>query len=245
MLSDADRMNHFPTSPLVSVTRVIYGELRLLPPGSDWQYARDIAPLPTHFVMGPQDMPVTSWAPGEVEAITVGLYPDAWIRLGGAEDYKLAPQCLVTAMAQFAADRHPVAGWEFFCQTLNAAWTDRRPTGWHDPTGIADWSRSVFLRAAMSGTGRSLRSLERRIKRLSGHTKRTLNFFSAFENLHRISREKSDSPLAEIAVEAGYSDQSHMGRAVRRATGFSPALLNQAIETKEAFWFYRLIGERF
>ena len=244
-MSDADRMNHFPTSPLVSVTQVICGELRLLPPGSDWQSARDKAPLPAHFVMGPQDMPVTSWAPAEVEAITVGFYPDAWIRLGGSHDYKLAPQSIVAAMAQFAPDQDPDGAWQAFCETLNATWTHRRPAGWHDPTGIADWSRSVFLRAAMSGTGRSLRSLERRIKRLSGHTRRTLNFFSAFENLHRISCQKSDSPLAEIAVEAGYSDQSHMGRAVRRATGFSPALLNQAIETEEAFWFYRLVGERF
>ena len=55
----------------------------------------------------------------------------------------------------------------------------------------------------------------------------------------------ADTDLASLATDAGYSDQSHMGRAVRGATGFSPAQLNRHIETEEAFWCYRLIGERF
>ena len=48
-----------------------------------------------------------------------------------------------------------------------------------------------------------------------------------------------------LAGDAGYSDQSHMGRAVRRATGFSPARLNRMIESEESFWCYRLLGQRF
>jgi AraC-like DNA-binding protein len=83
------------------------------------------------------------------------------------------------------------------------------------------------------------------LKRLSGHSRRTLEFHSSFENLHQVSRRHAVEPLAEIATEAGYSDQSHMGRTVRRATGFLPAYLNRAIETQEAFWCYRLLGERF
>jgi AraC-like DNA-binding protein len=50
---------------------------------------------------------------------------------------------------------------------------------------------------------------------------------------------------AGLTTEAAFSDQSHMGRAVRRATGFSPAHLNRVIATEEAFWCYRLLGERF
>ena len=46
-------------------------------------------------------------------------------------------------------------------------------------------------------------------------------------------------------VEGGFADQSHMGRAVRRATGFSPARLNRMIESEESFWCYRLLGQRF
>jgi len=38
---------------------------------------------------------------------------------------------------------------------------------------------------------------------------------------------------------------SHMGRVVRQTTGYSPAQLNRLIETDEAFWCYRLLGEHF
>jgi hypothetical protein len=36
-----------------------------------------------------------------------------------------------------------------------------------------------------------------------------------------------------------------MGRAVKRATGFSPGQINRLIATEEPFWCYRLLGERF
>jgi AraC-like DNA-binding protein len=120
-----------------------------------------------------------------------------------------------------------------------------RPPGFDRVTGVADWTRSVVARVAVSGPGRSVRSIERRLRRASGKSRRTLDFFGTFDRLHAISRAAPDRPLAEIALDAGYSDQSHMGRAVRRATGFSPARLNRAIETEEAFWCYRLLGERF
>ncbi len=63
--------------------------------------------------------------------------------------------------------------------------------------------------------------------------------------LRHVAQNSAGGPLSEIAIDAGYADQSHMGRAVRRATGFSPARLNRAIENEEAFWCYRLFGERF
>jgi AraC-like DNA-binding protein len=71
-----------------------------------------------------------------------------------------------------------------------------------------------------------------------------LSFYAAIDDLHRLSIDGRDKPLAQLALEAGYADQSHMGRAVRRATGFSPARLNQRIRTEPAFWYYRLAGER-
>ena len=53
------------------------------------------------------------------------------------------------------------------------------------------------------------------------------------------------TPPVDLAVEAGFADQSHMGRDLKRATGFSPVQLNQRILQNEAFWCYRLLGERF
>lgn len=38
----------------------------------------------------------------------------------------------------------------------------------------------------------------------------------------------SDDPLSQVAVEAGFADQSHMTRVLRRATGFTPQALRIA-----------------
>lgn len=244
-LSSADRMNHFPATPLVSVTLVKQGAIHLIPAGGDWGVAREMQALPEKFVMGPQETPVSSWAQGDMVALTVGVYPDTWRALGGDNSWTNLPPIFAQALDDFRAACDPETGWRKFCDTLENVWSHNRRETSHPATSITDWAKALAIRAAMSGSGRSIRSIERRIKRYSGHTRRTLEFFAAFEQLHAICLESADKPLAEIAIDAGYADQSHMGRAVRRATGFSPAQLNKAIETEEAFWCYRLLGERY
>lgn len=235
-----DRVSHFPASPMVAVTRVLHGDLRLIPQDGDWRAASRAPSTPEVFVMGPQNAPLSSWAAGDVAALTVGIYPDAWRALGGDEDCLNLPQSLASALDEFSAAQNPDAGWDGFCDALRQGW---RQT--HAAAGLGDWMKSLMMRAALSGSGRSLRSIERRVKRLTGSTRQTLEFFASIESLQATATHNPDRPLAEIALSAGYSDQSHMGRAVRRATGFSPARLNRAIETEEAFWCYRLLGERF
>lgn len=244
-LSAADRMNHFPASPLVAITRVQYGALRMLPSGASRRSASAAPSLPQSSVLGPQDAPVSSWSEGSVVALTVGVYPDAWRALGGDKDYQTILPIFDQALECFGAESDAYDGWFRFCATLESSWREARPQGWRPVARIADWSKALATRAALSGRGRSVRSIERRIRRYSGHTRRSLAFYSAFEQLHERVNHMAGQPLAELAVDAGYSDQSHMGRAVRRATGFSPAQLNKAIETEEPFWCYRLLGERF
>lgn len=235
-LSDADRVNHFPASPLVAVSYVAEGELRLIPGGAGWRAAEGMVPIPPVHVVGPQKRPVSSWSPGEIVALSVGVYPDAWALLGGDPAFRSVPEV-------FRMD--PSLGWDGVCARLGPAWAKVRPKGWGEARRLGDWVRSAVARAALSGPGQSLRSLERRLKRSSGQTRGTLAFFESFERLHELSVRSPDAPLADLALEAGYADQSHMGRAVRRATAMSPARLNRAIAEEEPFWCYRLLGERY
>ena len=244
-LSEPDRMNHFPASPLVSATLVQHGCLRVLPTGSGWEQAEKYPALRHRSALPPLDTPVSSWAPGDVVALTVGVFPDAWRALGGDAECSKLPSALDQALDRFDAEDDAARGWTAFCRKLEPAWQTARPDIWRPATRISDWAKALTTRAALSGTGRSLRSIERRIKRFSGQTQRSLAFYSAFERLQERSGNAMGQSLADIAIDAGYSDQSHMGRAVRRATGFSPAQLNKAIENEEPFWCYRLLGERF
>lgn len=62
--------------------------------------------------------------------------------------------------------------------------------------------------------------------------------------MERILGSPPEEPvdLADLAVAAGYADQSHMGRNVRTLTGLSPGQLRLRIADDEAFWYYRLVG---
>lgn len=244
-LSDTDRMNHFPASPLVAITLVQQGSLHMLPAGTGWQDAGQTPPLPRKSVIPPLDVPVTSWAQGDVVALTVGVYPDAWRALGGDDACSTLPLVLDEAIEHFDNAGTAAEGWDALCDMLENAWHAARSDIWRPVARISDWSTALAARAALSGAGRSLRSIERKIKRYTGQTQRSLNFYSNIELLHEQSQRSAGQSLAEIAIQAGYSDQSHMGRSLRRATGFSPARLNKAIETEEPFWCYRLLGERF
>jgi AraC-like DNA-binding protein len=240
-LEDADRLNFFPASPLVVLTHVLEGELRMLPGIAATGQLRSAPPMSTPLALAPQQTPIVSWSPGAVLAVSIGIYPDAWRKLA---DH---PRVLALMAETFAPGSDPAAGWERFCAAFEPIWRDAAgaAAGWSGPARLALWARSVLVGAALSGPGRSARSIERRIKRLSGHTRQTLGFFATFDNLHRISVRSGTDRLADLALEAGFSDQSHMGRAVRRGTGFSPARLNHLIATEEAFWCYRLLGEQF
>lgn len=248
-LSDSDRFNHFPASPLVSVTFVIEGELRLLEKGEGLSEAQKTLPIVAHHMAPPQDKPVTSWSPGPVAVVTVGFYPDAWMKLEQSGAASTLPEALETAFATLIADDDITTGWGRFCTEITASWLSARSSrglaDWSGSQRMADWSRSMLARAALAGPGRSVRALERRVRRWSHQSQRSLKFFSDIDNLHELATDKAQTSLASIASDAGYADQSHMGRAVRRATGFSPAVLNRYIETKEAFWCYRLLGKRF
>ncbi len=205
-------------------------------------------PLPQFSVMLPKDGPITSWSPASVAVFSVGLYPEAWAKLERTGNLG----ALSAALHQILCDTPPNAKvdqkWSEFCTTITPVWQNARASGggdWSCSTRLSDWSRSILARVAMAGPGRSIRAFERRLKRWSTQSRQSLKSYSDMENLHRLSALNAGVDAAALVNDAGYSDQSHMVRAVRRATGFSPVQLNRHIEMEEAFWCYRLLGERF
>ncbi|MEY4754768.1 MAG: hypothetical protein RJA44_2443, partial [Pseudomonadota bacterium] len=106
-----------------------------------------------------------------------------------------------------------------------------------------DWARALALHAATSGPGRSLRQIERRIKRQAGLPMRELRGIGRAEQLFfqaQAELEQRHPNWAELADASGYADQSHLCRETRRITGFSPEELYRRIVGDESFWSYRL-----
>ncbi len=245
-LSDQERLNYFPASPLFAITVISSGQLHMAHKVLDWIDLKSRPTLPALSVTSPQQTPTSSWSAGPVAALTVGFYPDAWAVLCGDAPLDEIPP----AIADVFQRSKPVCdaqSWAELCAAMRPIWQSVRGKNddWRGSDKVADWARHITMRAALSGTGKSLRSAERRLRRWTGHSQQSIKFFSKIEALQALHMSRPKAPLADIAAEADFSDQSHMGRAVKRATGFSPGQLNKLVETDEAFWCYRLLGERF
>lgn len=181
----------------------------------------------------------------------VGIYPEALAQILGVrlEDHidqvlplaaVASPEVVQICEKVFAQDdSQPFARIE---AQLALLMRGQRPAC-ATPT-IGEWSRLLTTRAVHSTAGRSLRQFQRRVKNWTGQSHRELQLYARVEDafMRRSENRRGESPdWAALALDAGYSDQSHLVREVRRFTGVSPARLEELMATDEAFWYYRLV----
>ena len=251
-LNDAERFNYYPATPLMTISWIFEGTLHMVEGRGPSPRPRFGPALPRLVLSGPQRSPSASWSPGAVHALSVGFYPEALSRLIGRPIEPFLDQNLpLEAVA-------PPAFLQACQAVLNASGdepfamleTQLQPL-WHGPGQtspapyLGDWVRSIATRAAHSTAGKSLRQLQRRVRDWTGQSYRDLQLFIRVEETFIRSIEVHDSgapDLAAIAADAGFADQSHMGRKIRRVTGMSPACFGACLANDEAFWYYRLIA---
>jgi AraC-like DNA-binding protein len=255
LLGPDQRFNHFATSPYCGVTWFFEGQAHMLdwPSGTDDPASQP--PLPPVAFNGPQRQPIVSWNPGPVHAMTLVLYPDAMAALSGM-DVSLTRDQILPVDAVFSgpllalchAIMLPGSVDERFGRIedgLQPLWQRARPRGHAVSHMLADWSRTLAMRAATSGTGRSLRQIERRIRSWAGQSQRDIQNTARAEHVFATATANPGMTLAQLAADTGFADQSHMTRRVRRETGFTPEQLRELIQRDEAFWAYRLAAKRF
>ncbi|MBK7613459.1 MAG: AraC family transcriptional regulator [Vitreoscilla sp.] len=256
-LSDAQRHNYFAASPCCTISWLFHGSGAMVEPGPGGELGGGAhRPLPVPLIFsGPSNRPQVSWNPGEAQVLMLALMPDAFTALTGLapsafmnrhlparEVLGPAWQPLLDAVWHAPDDAERLAQIEIH---LDPWWQAVRPAAPAHGLRMDDWLRSLTLRAANSGLGRSARQLERRIKQWTGQPLRELR------GITRNERAYFDAIAADaegalnwsgVASEAGFADQSHLCRQTRRLTGFSPEELRQRIKTDEGFWFYRAWG---
>ncbi|WP_293443104.1 helix-turn-helix domain-containing protein [Planktotalea sp.] len=228
------------------------GAWRLMAGPQDLSAPQQAALMPDLIFSGPQDHPTTSWNDADIHAMIVAFYPDAIATLLGVEigqlrdksvPLKALPQSVLRdVFEQLKGAKDAVTAFADLQTRIAPLWHSARPD--QHPFGrmITDWSRALMVNAAFSQTGRSVRQMQRRVKTLAGQPLKRLQRFSKAEQAFALALTERDADMAGIATDAGYSDQSHMGRHVRAQTGFTPAELMRRFESDEAFWSYRLMG---
>lgn len=186
--------------------------------------------------------------------MSVIFFPDAFFRLTGIRPADIRDRVVpAEALCNDALLIHfedvletgsPEAGFELLLALIGSE-RSLVLTGAGAVASLADWSRSLAVRIAESGTGSSMRQIERRFRTWTGQTKRDLDHHVRLEQAFYAAMDAArlgNLDASGIAHENGFSDQSHMGRNVRRHTGHSPVDLMQRIETEESYWSYRAIG---
>lgn len=247
-LSDAERFNYYPATPFPSVSWILEGQLHMVE-GSGEDVSTLGNPLPNVFFSGPTRSPSVSWSPGAVHALTVSFFPEALARLLdiSVEQHvgSILPLEKVVsgggldrlATVRFAQETNPFAQVQ---HVLNDLW-GHEPA--KQPSDVRSWLALLAKRmAASEATGR--RSLQRLVKYWTGQSLRELQLYARVENaISHGARMSNEDCLnfAAVAAECGFSDQSHLGREIRKVTGLPPAKLNELVEHNEAFWMYRLL----
>jgi AraC-like DNA-binding protein len=240
-------LNHFPASPLCVLGWFLEGHCDLVL--ADGQRQR----MPSVYLSGPFTHPTCSVNSEEGHGLMLFLLPDALQALTGRKpadlinqlvpaDSVLSPDWMAMSAQVIDApdDATRVALIESFLEPL---WQACRPeAGGLLRASGRDWAQALWLRAAQSGPGRSLRAAERRIKGWTGLPMRELRGLGRAEQaLFRARVATPEAPAwSELALDAGYADQSHLCRETRRITGFAPADLRRRIAEDESFWIYRI-----
>lgn len=254
-LSSAQRLSHFPASPLVSLSLFQDFEVELVErtaAGPRWQPFGAAAVL-----SGSQSRPTVSWAPDAGRGVIVCFTADVAQALFGLraeaihDRFLCAHQLLDTswwplldallvapddAATLAALERHLAPRWRAL-QGRSTPLSSLGRLGRH-------WLEQMAWQAHEWRRTHSPRQVERRIKALSGRSLRQWQTLVKTEGVFFAARERQEAGLpfdwATLAQEEGFADQAHLIRASKRITGFTPSEFAQRYSGDESFWLYRL-----
>ena len=256
-LTSPERMNYFPAGPYCCVSWFFEGQAHIIDGPAGVSDPAATPPLPHLLFNGPHTRPTVSWNPGPVYGMIMMFHPDAIAALAGVDisalvDRKVPAQDVLGGAFLSACEAMMLSGtahdrYRRFEERLDPLWQKARPPGHVAAQLLEDWTRTLAVRAATSAPGSSLRQIERRIRAWTGQSMRGLQKSVRAEQAHAlyVARRGEPMDLAQFAADAGFADQSHMTRHIKRETGFTPTQLRDLMETEEAFWSFRLMGERF
>lgn len=254
MLGPEQRFSHYPATPLCSISWYLDGEVDMLLPGCSPTLDAPRQVMAARVVFsGPQQQPTTTWSRGEGYGLMLLLLPDAFELLTGlapgqwlnctvdAQDVLPQPWLVLSEQIQNATD--DASRVHLIEEFLEPRWQACRPSHARGVRRYADWTQGLALRAATSQVGRSLRQVERRILQWAGQPIRELRGFGRAERAFfdfMVRAETMPMDWVGVALDNGFSDQSHLCRTSRRMTGYSPTALRDRIARDEGFWPYRI-----
>ncbi len=200
-----------------------------------------LQPLSSPFLVGLLNQPIYFHAQGRVEFIGVKCFPWAVFEMLGLPPGNDGVRIIEHPLAQLQA---PLAAWLQAGNAAEALAEVARHFEQARPRPASDQLLGQAGGAMRAGGGTlpvsqvaaaahaTVRTLERRFKQAAGHTVKDVSGLMRFEQARSHLWRHPAASLAGLALELGYTDQSHLGRAFRRYCGTTPA----AFARKAARW---------
>jgi len=254
-LNSAQRVTHFPASPLVCLSWFQEADVGLAERTADGPQWR---PFGAAVVLsGSQSRPTASWAPstgrGYILCLTVDVAQTLFgIDLTAIHDRFVDAQTLLgkvwwplleallgahdDAATLSVLERHLAPRWQAL-QGRKSGAPSLRQAGRHWVERLA-WQAHEWRRTL------SPRQVERRIQAYSGRSLRQWQSLVKSEGAFFSARDRFDAgqafDWAALAADEGFADQAHLSRKTRQITGFTPSEFAQRFVHDESFWLYRL-----
>lgn len=254
-LDAAQRLTHFPASPLMSLSWFRDGETGVVERTDRGPYWRSFTSR--LVVAGSQSGPTVSWSPAhgyggmicftadvarQVFDIDPAEVHDRFVPARDLLGDRWGPLCDALEAADgdatvlAALETHLAPRWQT-AQGRSATHPSLRQLGRH-------WVERLALQGLEWGRSLGPRQVERRIKSFSGRSLRQWQALVRAEGVFFAARDRFEAGLpfnwAGIAQDEGFADQAHLARMVRRITGFAPGEFVQRFAEDESFWVYRL-----
>lgn len=256
MLSEAQRLSHFPASSFVSLSwhnNIGIGVFDRPEKGDPWKETNENVQI-----SGSQSQPTVSWSAregrGGMMCFTVSAAQALFnIDVTTIQDRSVCARQLLgdtwfSMLDQLVASPDDATMLETIKRHIVPRWSRRN----HALSPVQSlryagsrWVDGLVSQAKLWQSARSIRQVERRVKAMSGRSLREWQLLVSTEKIFFEVAQDDQNALhsldwAALALEAGFSDQAHLCRAVKRITGFPPAEFARRFVEDESFWIYRL-----
>lgn len=253
-LTSAQRLSHFPASPLVTISWFRGMEAGLIEQGDHGPGWRAFGA--SVVVSGTMSRPTVSWAPTTGSGYMACFNADAAhalfeIDLAAVQDrfvpvdQAIGPRFAPLWDALLASGDADLPG--VLENHLAQRWQALQGRASAQPS-LRQLGRNLVERLAWQaqewGRIHSPRHVERRIKSFSGRSLREWQSLVRTEGLFFAARDRHEAgqpfDWAALAQDEEFADQAHMSRTAKRITGFSPSEFAERFVDDESFWMYRL-----
>jgi AraC-like DNA-binding protein len=203
-----------------------------------------LQPLPSPFMVGLLNQPVTFYAKNRLEIIAIRCFPWTVFDLLGLPSGKESVHIFEHPVAGLQSTLHnciQAGRIEEAVARITQYFLDARS---QIATNSMLFKAGVAMRKAngtipvsevAAAAHATVRTLERSFKQSSGHTVKDVSALMRFEQVRNQLWHHPDSNIAGLAHELGYTDQSHLSREFKRYSGTTPtAFARKAKKAKQA-----------